>query len=134
MTSSTHSQRSILFAVLVALPFVWAPLVASASGTGAGDTVAEAEAEGSADISDTDIEAFAAALTDVQEIGQTWTQRMQEAEDQEEIATMREDARDEMAGAIEDHGLTVEEYNEIATAAQDDPELAQRIQQAAGGF
>lgn len=132
MTSSTHSQRSILFAVLVALPFVWAPLVASASGTGAGETVAEAG--GSTDISDADIEAFAAALTDVQEIGQAWTQRMQEAEDQEEIAAMREDARDEMAGAIEDHGLTVEEYNEIATAAQDDPELAQRIQQAAGGF
>lgn len=125
MNFHSHPVRSLLLAVLFAVPLASAPLFALADD---GGTSGEAS---SVDVSDADIESFAAALTDVQEIGQEWTQRMQEAETQDEVGEMREEARDQMAAAIEDRGLTVEEYNAIATAAQDDPELAQRIQQAA---
>jgi len=82
------------------------------------------------EISDADIDAFVAALGEVQALGEEWTERMRAAESERDIADMRETAREEMMRAIEDHGLTVEQYNQIATAAQDDPELAQRIQQA----
>jgi len=129
MILSHSNQRNLLLAIAIAIAFALAPVVVSADDADAFDDEAP-----SVEVSDADIEAFAAALIDVQQIGQDWTQRMQEAEDQDEIAQMREDAREEMTVAIEEHGLTVQEYNEIATAAQGDPELAQRIQQAAGGF
>lgn len=112
--------RSVLLVSLL-LMLLAVPLAAQSD-----DAMADDE------ISDGEVEAFAAALADVQEVGQEWTQRMQEADSQEEIADMRAEARDEMTGAIEEHGLSVEDYNAIATAAQNDPELAQRIQQAAG--
>ncbi len=112
--------RSVLF-LPVLLMLLAMPLAAQSD-----DAMADGE------ISDAEVEAFAAALADVQEVGQAWTQRMQDAESQDEIADMREEARDEMTRAIEEHGLSVEDYNAIATAAQNDPELAQRIQQAAG--
>ena len=130
MITRSQSRPGLLLALVLALPLAGLPLMVSAYGQDA-DAGEQAPAP---EISDAEIEAFAAALIDVQEIGQAWTQRMQEAEDQEAIAEMREEARAEMTAAIEEHGLTVEEYNQIATAAQDDPELAQRIQQAAGGF
>lgn len=129
MILSHSNQRNLLLAIAIAIAFALAPVVVSADDADAFDDEAP-----SVEVSDADIEAFAAALIDVQQIGQDWTQRMQEAEDQDEIAQMREDAREEMTVAIEEHGLSVQEYNEIATAAQGDPELAQRIQQAAGGF
>lgn len=126
MTISIRKKRNILLATVLAAPFMWAPLAVSAdSGT---DTEQEAP---SADVSDEEIESFAAAMSDVQQLGQEWTQRMEETEDQEELSEMQQQAQEEMIGAIEDHGMTVEEYNEIATAAQQDPELAQEIQAAA---
>lgn len=116
-------QRAGMLLSMLALLLVAMPLAAQSD---------EADSMAGSEVSDAEVEAFAAALVDVQEIGQGWTQRMQEAESQEDIAAMREEARDEMTAAIEEHGLSIEDYNGIATAAQNDPELAQRIQQAAG--
>lgn len=130
MQASIRSKRNILLATVLAAPFIWAPL-AHASDSDMDNTEAGAEEAPSADVSDTEIESFAAAMADVQELGQEWTQRMQETDDQEELSEMQEQAQEEMIGAIEDHDMTVEEYNEIATAAQQDPELAQEIQAAA---
>lgn len=111
MKFNRNVPRTLIAGLFVAA-LAWAPLAA-------------------ADYSDAEIESFTAALLDVQEIGQEWTQRMQQAESEEEIQGMREQAQNEMINAIETHGLTVDEYNEIATAAQNDPELAEDIQQRA---
>lgn len=119
-------SRKLILALLLAAPLAWAPL-ASAQDYGA-------DAAGAMEVSAAQVDAFASALQEVQAIGQEWTQRMQEAEDQGEIADMREQARNQMVTAIEDEGMTVEEYNRIATAAQNDPELAQRIHQAVAEF
>ena len=127
MTTFIRSKRNLALATVFAVPFIWAPMAV------AGDMEGEMEMEEppEVDVSDEEIQSFAAAMIDVQELGQEWTQRMQETEDQEELSQMQQEAQEEMIGAIEDHGMTVEEYNEIATAAQQDPELAQEIEQAA---
>ncbi len=122
MTTLIRSKRNLVLATVFAVPFIWAPM------TVAGEM--EMEEPPQVEVSDEEIQAFAAAMMDVQELGQEWTQRMQETEDQEELSQMQQEAQEEMIGAIEDHGMTVEEYNEIATAAQQDPELAQEIEQA----
>jgi hypothetical protein len=124
MTTCIRTTRNLLMATLIAAPLAWAP-AAMADSQGM-----ETEAP-DIDVSSAEVESFAAAMLDVQQLGQEWTQRMQETDDQEELSEMQQEAQEEMIGAIEDHGMTVEEYNEIATAAQQDPELAQEIQQAA---
>lgn len=126
MSTFVRTKRNLILATLLAAPFIWAPM--AVAGDMEGDMSTEAP---EVDVSDEEVQSFAAAMVSVQELGQEWTQRMQETDDQEELSQMQQDAQEEMIGAIEDEGMTVEEYNEIATAAQQDPELAQQIEQAA---
>ncbi len=81
------------------------------------------------DVSDEQIEQFAEAQARVAEIGQKWTPRLQEAESREDVQEARQSAQKEMMIAVENSGLSVQEYNQIAQAAQADPELRERITQ-----
>lgn len=129
MKTVIRTKRNLILATLLAAPFIWAPMAQADSSGGDGSSM-EQEAP-DIDVSDSEIEAFANAMVDVQELGQEWTEKMQETDDQEELSSMQEEAQEEMISAIESHDMTVEEYNEIATAAQQDPELAQKIEEAA---
>ena len=82
------------------------------------------------DVSDEQVESFAEAQARVAEIGEKWTPRMQEAESSEEVQKAREQAQQEMVIAVENSGLSVQEYNQIARAAQADEELRAKIQDA----
>ncbi|WP_110619743.1 DUF4168 domain-containing protein [Thioalkalivibrio sp. ALE21] len=83
------------------------------------------------DLSDEDIDTFVEAFVGVQEVREDFSQRLQEAEDETEAQQMQQEAQDEMVAAVEDAGMTVEEYNEVAMALQNDPELMQEVQQQA---
>ncbi|WP_052368122.1 DUF4168 domain-containing protein [Algiphilus aromaticivorans] len=82
------------------------------------------------DVSDEQVESFAEAQSRVAEIGEKWTPRMQEAESSEDVQKAREQAQQEMVIAVENAGLSVQEYNQIARAAQADEELREKIQEA----
>lgn len=82
------------------------------------------------DVSDEQVESFAEAQARVAEIGEKWTPRMQEAESSEDVQKAREQAQQEMVIAVENSGLSVQEYNQIARAAQADEELRAKIQDA----
>lgn len=82
------------------------------------------------DVSDDQVESFAEAQARVAEIGEKWTPRMQEAESSEDVQKAREQAQQEMVIAVENAGLSVQEYNQIARAAQADEELREKIQDA----
>lgn len=66
------------------------------------------EAEGSGDISDEEMESFKKA--------------------KEKVDKMQKEMQDKQVKAIEDQGIDVQRYVEIAQAAQADPELRQKIQ------
>lgn len=83
------------------------------------------------DLSDEDIDTFVEAFVGVQEVREDFSQRLQEAEDETQAQQMQQEAQDEMVAAVEDAGMTVEEYNEVAMALQNDPELMQEVQQQA---
>lgn len=53
--------------------------------------------------------------------------QLQQAEDAEEAHKIQQQANDEMVGVIEDNGLSISDYNAIAEAMQDDPELRERV-------
>ncbi len=83
------------------------------------------------DLSDEDIDTFVEAFVSVQEVREDFADRLQEAEDETEAQEMQQEAQDEMVSAVEDAGMSVEEYNEVAMALQNDPELMQEVQEQA---
>ena len=73
------------------------------------------------------IQAFASAALQVQQIRSKWQTRMQEADNAEKAQELQVQAATEMVSAVQERGLTVETYKAIATAARDNPEIANRI-------
>lgn len=69
--------------------------------------------------SDSEVEQFASAAVNIQQI-------------QQEPAGTTEDKQTKMAGAVQQSGLTPQKFNEIAMASRSDSNLMQRIQAAAG--
>jgi len=73
------------------------------------------------------LETYAAAMTDVVEIGERKQPEISEAANEEEAEEIWVEMQEEMVGAVEAKGMTVEEYNEITQQAQMDPDLAAQI-------
>ncbi len=79
------------------------------------------------EFSDQQLQSFAGAVREVQKIGQRMQPKVSAAGSPEEAAEVRQEATKEMVEAIRGEGLTVEEYNDISTAARANPQLAARI-------
>lgn len=79
------------------------------------------------DVDEATIERFAMAKVEVQRMNRDLTQEMNAASDMTEAQELQRKAQEEMAQAVEEEGISVREYNEIATAMQQDPALAARI-------
>jgi len=79
------------------------------------------------ELSQSQLESFASAVLQVREIRSRWQSRIQGADSAEKVKEFQTQATAEMVSAVEEKGLTVESYNAIATAARDNPELANRI-------
>ena len=80
-------------------------------------------AQPSAEFSESQLDAFAAAAEDISRLQQEYDAKLQGAGSDEEAETLRGEAADAMMGALEDQGITPEEYNSIVAAAQADPAL-----------
>lgn len=74
------------------------------------------------------LDAFAETVVAVNPLIMDWNQKIQQAESQEQAQAMAEEAQAEVVAAIEDGGLTVETYNQIAQAAQNDDQLRKEIE------
>jgi hypothetical protein len=87
-------------------------------------------------ISDQKLDAAAAALEQVAAIQQTYKQRFAEAATPSDQQRIVAEAHDALTNAVQDQGLSVEEYNSIIEIAQNDPEVRgkvlQRIQPRGG--
>lgn len=80
------------------------------------------------DISDSQVEKFAEAEEKVRSLSSKWQSKIEGAQDQDAAMQHQQEANQEIVKAVKDSGLSVQEYNKIARAAQGDPELAERIQ------
>ena len=63
---------------------------------------------------------------------QKYREKFQNAENQEQARTIQQSAQEEMIAAVEDAGLTPQEYNSIIQQAQNDEELRNRLQEMTG--
>jgi len=78
-------------------------------------------------ISEKRLNDFVAAAKDVYAIRQKYAPKFKDAKDDAEKRTVLQTARGEMQQAIENRGLTVEQYNDVLVAAKGDQQLADRI-------
>lgn len=78
---------------------------------------------------ESDLEAFLEAATEVQNIKVAYDPIFADAETEAEQEAIWTEATDKMVDAIQEAGLTIDQFNEIATTAQGDPELAQEIEE-----
>lgn len=107
-------------AAMVAAGLLAAPLAAQAQANP--PTAAPAT-----EFSHQQLQSYAAAVLKVQAIDQAWKPQIQQAETPQEAEQMTMEATQEMIGEIQAMGLTVQEYNAITQAAEQDRALYDRI-------
>lgn len=81
------------------------------------------------EVSDSQLALYLQAATKVEEIRQGIQEQMPEAGSAEEAQTLQEEAMQQMVAAVESFGMTVDEYNRIAIAVQQDPQLQSRLRE-----
>ena len=79
-------------------------------------------------VTDDQLRRFADAARKVSVISQEYAPRMQ-AQPREAQPGLQREADDKMVEAVHDSGLSVDEFNGIGQAIQDDPGLRQRVRQ-----
>ncbi|WP_435101667.1 DUF4168 domain-containing protein [Arhodomonas sp. AD133] len=114
MRLTSKILTSAAFAMLVAT----APLHAQTEGN----------PQGSAEVSDTKLEQFSEAFGQIQDIRSDYSEKLRDVQDEEKAREMQQAANDEMISAVEDSGLSVDEYNAISQQLRKDPEMAERVQ------
>lgn len=80
-------------------------------------------------VTDKEIDDFAAAATEIREINKQWAPKVDEASKQgpEAEQKVRDQALMEMAQAVERKGMSVDRYQEIFTVARADPDIRRKI-------
>lgn len=78
--------------------------------------------------SDTQLQKFANASEKVAMVMQEYSPKVQEAGDEDQRQQLLEEADKKMVAHVQDEGLSVEEFNGINTAIQQDPEVLERMQ------
>lgn len=74
-------------------------------------------------LSQAQIESFADAALEVQQVQQEYDAQVQSAENPEELEQLQQQAQQDAQQAIEDQGMSLDEYNAILQAANQDPQL-----------
>ena len=100
------------------------PGPAAAGGPAAGLHLAQAAGP---EVSQNDLEAYVAAVVKIQQIDAALQPRIEGAENADEAAALTREATDQMVAEVEAQGLTVEQYNSITRAAEQDVRLYERI-------
>lgn len=79
------------------------------------------------EVSDTQLEQFVNVQEEIGRIQEDFSQRLEGVDDPEAAYELQVEANDEMTEAVENSGMSVEEYNEIAMAIQTDADLRDRL-------
>lgn len=78
-------------------------------------------------ISQQELETFAVAAVEVQRISDDYQLKFAGSATPQERETIQREATERMTKAVQDKGMTVDQYNEVARTAQSDAHLAEQI-------
>ena len=79
------------------------------------------------DISDKKLEKFAESLDQIMEIRQDFTAKLEKTGDPAEAQQLQQQANEKMMETVENNNLSIEEYNAINQAVQNDPQLRDKV-------
>lgn len=122
---------ALFAASLLTAGMVSAPAMAQENGENAAQQTQQT-APSAQDFSKQQLQQFADASQEIASISQEYTQRLQQAEEQAKQQEIRKEANEKMVAVVEESGLTVETFNAIGQAVQQDPELMKKVQKMAG--
>ena len=116
------------FGLVVTMAAAPVALMAGDVSTGDGPLI---QAQAAEQFDDATVEAFAAAQARVEEVRAEYAAQYQAAQTEEQRQEINQTAMDEMTDAVRDTpDITVEEYNAVIDAANRDPALAERVNEA----
>lgn len=75
------------------------------------------------------LQKFLVAMNGVQQVSQKYGQQFQNTEDQQKKREIQQKAQEEMLTAVNDAGLSPDQYNAVIQQVQQDPELQKRLQE-----
>ena len=123
MTRRSHHATAAAIAALMAVSPALAQDARDDTTTGQEKTMQEQMV-----LTEEKLDSFVDAALDVQGVTESFAPRAEAAENDEQRQALAEEANAAIRGAIEETpGITIEEYVAIGQAAQQNPELAQRI-------
>lgn len=93
-----------------------------------GQGAAPAQEQVPTNFSDSEIEKFVAAQDDLETIRQEYSGKLEGTEDPDKAAELQQEASEKMVTVVQDEGLDVETYSNIALAVQSDPELREKVE------
>ncbi|KZD03358.1 DUF4168 domain-containing protein [Oceanibaculum pacificum] len=109
--------------LLAAAPLGLAPAMAQSAPPAAATPAPPSAAQ----ISESQIDSYAEAALEINSIRTKWEPQIRQADSPEKAADAHREANKEMVSAVQNKGLSVEEYNSITAAAEADPDLSQKI-------
>lgn len=80
------------------------------------------------DFSDSDLKKFAAVQEDLEGIRSQYSGKLETTEDPDQAAQLQQEASQKMVQVVQDAGMDVETYSNIALALQSDAELRDKVQ------
>lgn len=113
-------------AISIALSLIAGAGAAHLASAQANSTPPQAQ-QPSAQVSDSDLALFLKASQRVAEVRQQYQRQLQQADSTDRAQELQQEATEMMRGAVESFGLTVDEFNQIASAAQADPTVRERL-------
>lgn len=82
-----------------------------------------------ANVTDAQLEQYVDAAQEISDIRETYVSAMNEAETQEEAQALQAEAQEQIVGAVQNAGLSVQAYNDIGQAIRSDPSLREKAEQ-----
>lgn len=119
--------NSRLSASLLALFMAAGASQAMAQAAGQPQAPQAAPAVQAADISDKKLEKFADSLGEIMEIREDFTAQLEQTGDPAEAQQLQQQANQKMMETVENNDLSIEEYNAINQAVQNDPQLRDKV-------
>jgi len=116
----------------LALALTTLPAQAQVSGQ-QGNPPAQTSPAPDIDVKEQEVASFASAVTALQQIKQSYSQKIGQAGSKQKAQQIQGEMQEEMRQAIRNEGLSVERYTKIGQAVQADPELRKKVEKRVQG-
>ncbi|MFG3451939.1 DUF4168 domain-containing protein [Pseudomonas knackmussii] len=123
----TQLNARLVSASLAALLMAAGASQVSAQQANQAPATQAAPAMQASEISDKKLEKFADSLGEIMEIRQDFTAKLEKTGDPSEAQQLQQQANEKMMNTVVENDLSIEEYNAINQAVQNDPKLRDKV-------